>query len=157
MENALLYFLSNVFAYKGKIHRTAGFSGNALKLEPSINNFLSFQIIPLELPIGYQFYKVPHTQTHNCIYLCIVYYFTLQIISRTSLAVSPGWMTVKADWLFGRQYHDGVKYSWTQMSESGLWGWTVVRATSFSLWKKEWKNFWLNVTQLFQLRTSLLR
>lgn len=59
--------------------------------------------------------------------------FTLQIISSTSREVSPGRMTVRAGWLLGRQNHEGVKYSCTQMSQSGLCWWTLLRATSFSL------------------------
>lgn len=59
--------------------------------------------------------------------------FTLQIISSTSREVSPGRMTVRAGWLLGRQNHEGVKYSWTQISQSGLCWWTLLRATSFSL------------------------
>lgn len=59
--------------------------------------------------------------------------FTLQIISSTSLEVSPGLMTVRAGWLLGRQNHEGVKYSCTQISQSGLCWWTLLRATSFSL------------------------
>ena len=50
---------------------------------------------------------------------------TLQISSRVSRAVSPGRTTVRAGWLFGRQNQDGVKYSWTQMSQSGLCWWTA--------------------------------
>lgn len=59
--------------------------------------------------------------------------FTLQIISSTSLEVSPGRMTVRAGWLLGRQNHEGVKYSCTQISQSGLCWWTLLRATSLSL------------------------
>jgi hypothetical protein len=62
---------------------------------------------------------------------------TLQMSSKVSLAVSPGRTTVKAGWLLGRQNQDGVKYSWTQMSQSGLCWWTLGKTTSFSLCDKK--------------------
>lgn len=57
---------------------------------------------------------------------------TLQISSRVSRAVSPAGRPSGLAGLFGRQNQDGVKYSWTQMSQSGLCWWTAGKTISFS-------------------------
>ncbi len=45
---------------------------------------------------------------------------TLQMVSRTNSADSPGWMMVSTGWSFGRHTQEGVRWSGTQMSLSVL-------------------------------------
>lgn len=45
---------------------------------------------------------------------------TLQMVSRTHSADSPGWMMVSTGWSFGRHTHEGVRWSGTHMSLSVL-------------------------------------
>lgn len=45
---------------------------------------------------------------------------TLQMVSRTHSADSPGWMMVSTGWSFGRHTQEGVRWSGTQMSLSVL-------------------------------------
>lgn len=45
---------------------------------------------------------------------------TLQMVSKTHSADSPGWMMVSTGWSFGRHTQEGVRWSGTQMSLSVL-------------------------------------
>lgn len=62
---------------------------------------------------------------------------TLHTPSSVSRAESPGLTTVSTDRLLGRQNQDGVKYSWTHMSQSGFCWWALGNTISFSICNRE--------------------